>query len=178
MPVVSLIVNVVGPDKPGLVNAISERALAAGANWQESRLAKLAGQFAGIIHLQVDDGHADALADALRGLSASGLQIVVTRGIEPAAGTPTRLLLLALTGQDRPGIVREISRILAERNVGIDELSTACEAGSFTGGTLFRASARLQVPATVATDELRHVLESLANDLMVDVELEQPPGGA
>lgn len=173
MPV-SLILNVVGPDKPGLVSAISEKAAAAGANWQESRMAKLAGQFAGIIRLQVDESRANALASDLQNLSAGGLQVFVTRGIESAAGAPARLLMLELTGQDRPGIVREISRILAERGVGIDELSTACEAGSFTGGTLFRASARLQVPATLATAELQQALENLANDLMVDVTLDQP----
>ncbi|VVE68825.1 glycine cleavage system protein R [Pandoraea anapnoica] len=172
----SLILNVIGPDRPGLVNAIADRATAAGANWLESRLANLAGQFAGIIHLQVPDEHTEALTKALHALETRGLQISVTHAQSAATDPGARALQLDLVGQDHPGIVKEISHVLFTRGISIDELATECVEGSMSGGTLFRATARLHVPASVSTDALREVLESLADDLMVDVELDSPPG--
>lgn len=172
----SLILNVIGPDRPGLVNAIADEAAAVGANWAESRLANLAGQFAGIVHLEVADDAADTLTAALQALETRGLRVSVTRAHTAAEDPAARLLKLDLIGQDHPGIVKEISHVLYARGVSIDELSTECVDGSMSGGTLFRANARLRVPAGVSTEDLRQVLEGLANDLMVDVTLDQPIG--
>ena len=66
----SLVVTVVGPDRPGIVNQLSDVARRFGANWAESRMASLAGQFAGIVHFEVGERDADALASALRSARA------------------------------------------------------------------------------------------------------------
>ncbi len=169
---VSLILTIVGPDRPGLVNLISDRVTAFGGNWLESRMANLAGQFAGIVHLHVPAANAEALIGAFRELEAQGLQIVVTRGRDSAAATGRRMKL-ELVGQDRPGIVRDISHELASRGVSIEELETDFVSGSMSGESLVRASAQLRVPAQVGTAQLRQALESLANDLMVDLTLDE-----
>src|SRR4029453_5319849 len=75
----SLVVTVVGPDRPGIVNQVSDAARRFDANWAGSRMASLAGQFAGIVHFEVADAKADALAGALRELGSSGLQVVIAR---------------------------------------------------------------------------------------------------
>jgi glycine cleavage system regulatory protein len=169
---ISLVLTVVGPDRAGLVNALSDAALAHGANWAESRMSRLAGQFAGIVHLQVAPAQEAALVDALRRLDAIGLSIGVTRGGDDArAGRP---VVLDLVGQDRPGIVRDVSRTLAARSISIDELETSFESGSFSGETLFRARARLRLATEASIDELRAGLEAVANDLMVDIQLDRP----
>jgi len=49
----SLVVTLIGPDRPGIVSLVSERAQGFGANWAGSRLASLAGQFAGMVHFEV-----------------------------------------------------------------------------------------------------------------------------
>ncbi len=171
MPI-SLVLTIVGPDRPGLVNLISDRATAHGANWLESRMANLAGQFAGIVRLQVPDSKVEALVESLREFEAQGLRVTALRGADGRAGN-MRKLHLELTGQDRPGIVRDISGALAQRGVSIDELVTDCMSGSMSGESLFRAKARLQVPAGLDTRDLRRALEDLANDLMVDVTLDE-----
>jgi glycine cleavage system regulatory protein len=168
----SLILTIVGPDRPGLVNLISDRVTAHGGNWLESRMANLAGQFAGIVHLHVPQDNAEALIVAFRELEAQGLRMVVTRGTEGASGAPGRRMKLELVGQDRPGIVRDISHALASRGVSIEELVTDCVSGSMSGESLVRASAQLRVPAHVGTAQLRGALEAIANDLMVDLTLD------
>lgn len=168
----SLVLTIVGPDRPGLVNLISDRATAHGANWLESRMANLAGQFAGIVLLQIADSQVEALVKSLGELEAEGMRVTALRGAGGIAGGKRRLHL-ELMGQDRPGIVRDISGALARRGVSIDELVTDCVSGSMSGENLFRARAQLQVPAGVETSELRRALEDLANDLMVDVTLDE-----
>ncbi len=168
----SLILTIVGPDRPGLVNLISDRVTAHGGNWLESRMANLAGQFAGIVHLHVPQASIEALIVAFQELEAQGLRIVVTRGTDGASGAPGRRMKLELIGQDRPGIVRDISHALASRGVSIEELVTDCVSGSMSGESLVRASAQLRVPAHVGTAQLRGALEAIANDLMVDLTLD------
>jgi glycine cleavage system regulatory protein len=172
----SLILTIIGTDRPGLVNLISDRVTAFGGNWLESRMANLAGQFAGIVHLHVPESNAQPLIAAFHDLEAQGLRIVVTRGNESSTGASGRRMKLELIGQDRPGIVRDISHALASRGVSIEELVTDGVSGSMSGESLMRASAQLRVPASVATIELRKALEALANDLMVDLTLDESGG--
>jgi glycine cleavage system regulatory protein len=170
----SLTLTLIGRDRPGLVRALSERIAAVGGNWLESRMARLAGQFAGILLVEVPAAEVDDLIRDLQGLDEEGLKVTVQQdlGEEPRGGQ--RALVLELIGQDRPGIVREIAHALAGRRVNIEELTTTVVSGSFSGERLFQATARLRVPDDVAGDELRDVLEKLANELMVDVSLEPP----
>jgi glycine cleavage system regulatory protein len=104
-------------------------------------------------------------------LIAQGLRIVVETGAE-AAPAPGRLLRLEFVDHDRPGIVRDISTALAAHKISIDELETERESASFFGEAMFKAKARLKVPAEVDLDALRTSLEALANELMVDLDLE------
>jgi glycine cleavage system regulatory protein len=173
----SLVVTVIGPDRPGLVSLISDRGRAHGASWDESRMASLAGQFAGIVHFVVPHDQAAALTAALQQLEANGLRVTVVAGdvIEEAPGS--RTLELELVGQDRPGIVRDISRALAELGISIRELETEVSSAAMSGEHLFTARAVLQVPRDIATASLRGVLEALANELMVDVELDEARHG-
>lgn len=170
---VSLVVTVIGPDRPGLVSLLSDRGKAHGASWAESRMASLAGQFAGIIHFSVPAQNAQALTKALRELSAMGLDIAIAESQDVPARTDDRLLKLELVGQDRPGIIRDISRVLADLSISIEELHTELVSAPWSAENLFQVNALLRVPAAVVTDSLRQTLETLANELMVDVTLDE-----
>jgi glycine cleavage system regulatory protein len=171
----SLVVTVIGPDRPGLVSMIAERGKAHGASWVESRMASLAGQFAGIVRFAVPPGSADALTKALVALEGSGLRVVIAAGTSVIAPAEGRALRLELVGLDRPGIIRDISRALADARVSIDELDTEVVSGAMSGESMFQAKALLRVPRDVATDDLRRVLEGIANELMVDIALGDTP---
>jgi glycine cleavage system regulatory protein len=166
----SLILTVIGPDRPGLVRALSEAVAARGGSWLESRMARLAGQFAGIVLVDAPE----TLAEDLRALESQGLRIVTQLaedGREPdgvrAGGLRIRL---EVVGNDRPGIVRDVARVLAGCGVNIEELTTGVASGSFSGETLFRATASLLAPNEATMDLVRASLEQLGNELMVDVQ--------
>lgn len=169
----SIVITLIGPDRPGLVSAVSDKATEFGANWAESLMANLAGQFAGIVHLQVPAKNAEALIAALRGLESPALRILVAKGAEAAGPAATRRLKLALVGHDRPGIIHSISSTLAQRGVSIEKLQTQINSGAMSGEQMFQLNAVLVVPDALDDDALRSGLESLANELMVDIELDQ-----
>ena len=160
----SLILTVVGPDRPGLVRALSQAVANQGGSWLESRMARLAGQFAGIVRI---DAPATIL-DELRHLEQQGLRITA-QAAEVATRAGGARVMLEVTGNDRPGIVRDVTRVLAENGINIEELTTNIEAVSFTGGTLFRAAAILRAPSHAAVEAAQSGLEQLGNELMVDV---------
>jgi glycine cleavage system regulatory protein len=162
-----LILTVIGPDRPGLVRTLSEAVAARGGNWLESRMARLAGQFAGIVLIEASV----SLVDDLRELESQGLRITVQSGAPGMAiVTAEPRLALEVVGNDRPGIVRDIARILAENSVNIDELTTGVASGSFSGETLFRVTALLRAPDAGSVEAVRAGLELLGNELMVDIQ--------
>ncbi len=166
----SLVVTAIGTDRPGIVRQLSERAQGFGANWAGSRMANLAGQFAGIVHFEVPTENADALSDALRGLEASGLRIVIAKSLVPPMLDGRRVVMLELVGPDRPGIVRELSRSLADRGVSIEELHTEIVPADSAGHT-FKVRALLMVPNALANADLQRGLDALESAMSVDIEV-------
>jgi glycine cleavage system regulatory protein len=168
----SLVLTIIGPDRPGLVEALAAAVVEHEANWIESRMAHLAGQFTGLLRVEVRSDRSEALTEALRGLEEHGLRVLVetTRHAPIPADAPG--ISMELLGQDRPGIVREVSRALASQGVNVEELETECTSAPMSGEMLFRARARLQLPAGASPDALRKALERLADELMVDLTLD------
>jgi len=173
----SLVVTVIGKDRPGLVESVSGAVEAHGGSWVESRMSRLAGQFAGILRASVPAANVDALTKALKALRSDGLRVVIERGFEgpPEEGN---VILLDLIGSDRPGIVHKISEALAARGVNVDELDTQCDGAPWSGDALFKAKARLRAPKSLDLDRLRESLEAIAGDLMVDITIGEPDSGS
>ena len=176
----TLILTVIGDDRPGLVSTLSASIGAHGASWEHSQMSRLGGKFAGIVLVEVAEKKVDALTADLVALDAEGLLVVAERTADPddSPDEPETLRLrLDLIGADHPGIVAEISAALADRSVSIEELSTDVRDAPMAGGTVFEASAVLKAPSRATAEEVRAMLEELADDLMVDVTLtDDPPG--
>ena len=166
----TFILTVVGDDRPGLVAEVSAPITAHGASWERSQMSRLAGKFAGIVLVEVADKRLDALVADLVLLEAEGLQVLIERTQQPVDIEPQRLRL-ELLGDDHPGIVAEISAALATRQVSIEELSTDVREAPMAGGMLFEAQAVLNAPLATSTDDLRSMLEGLAQELMVEIRL-------
>lgn len=167
----SLVLTVIGDDRPGIVEALARTVAEHGGNWVESRMARLGGKFAGILRVDVPPDKRDALMHACQGLGTQGLRVQVESS-DRAPSSPPKAVRLELIGQDRPGIVRDVSRALALRGVNVERLQTECVSAPMSGESMFKASAELVLPAGVSVDALREGLEKIANELMVDVTLD------
>src|SRR5690348_8199171 len=139
----SLVLTVIADDRPGIVETLASAVHAAGANWEESRMARLSGKFAGLLRVSVEESEADALAHRLAALSGPSMTIVVGR-TSTAASQTFQSLHLELVGNDRPGIVRDVARVLAAQHVNIEDLETDVVSAPMSGEMLFRAKADLR----------------------------------
>jgi glycine cleavage system regulatory protein len=169
----SLVMTLIGADRPGLVQLVAALVAEHGASWLESRMAHLAGQFAGILRIDVPDHRADDLIQALEQLDRQGLRVIVQKDLGPEPDRPMAPLRMELVGNDRPGIVREVSRVLAQRQVNVEDFQTECISAPMSGEKLFRAAAWLRLPAELTRETLQQDLEQIAHDLMVDIQLVQ-----
>jgi glycine cleavage system regulatory protein len=159
----------IGPDRPGLVDSVAGLVAEHGGNWLESRMSRLGGQFAGILQVEVPAAKEAALVAALKGLETRGLTVVATADQAQGPAPAGRLSVVEIVGQDRPGIVRQISRVLADYGVNVEELQTECASAAMSGESLFKARARLHIPDSCNAEEIRQKLEKIAEDLIVDI---------
>ena len=167
----TLVVTLIGLDKPGLVEMVSGTLAEHRASWQESSMSRLAGKFAGIMIANVDSIRADNLLSALHLLNTQDLKVIAEVDSSNEEERKGKQLNLELIGHDKPGIVRDISRVLAKHHVSVDHLETEVVSGSMSAELLFKAKAELMVPTETDLDELQEGLEGIASDLMVDIIL-------
>jgi glycine cleavage system regulatory protein len=169
--IVSLLVSVVGPDRPGLVNQLSRVITDAGGNWEGSRLIQLGGQFAGIVQVVTREESLAQLRGQLDELAGIGLTVSVIHSEDqaPESERSGEVVVLDVVGQDRPGIVAAISETLANEGVNVIELATDCRNAPMSGERLFHTTATVSVPASIDSDELRQRIEEIAGDLMVEI---------
>jgi len=167
----SLVLTVIGPDKPGLVELLSQTISSHQGNWLESGMSRLGGKFAGILITEVPTDQSDSLLAALAELEAQGLKVVAERCDGGDSEESMRAVSLELIGHDKPGIVREISQALASRKVNVEKLTTELVSGSMSAELLFKAQASLSMPESADVDDLQEALEAIASDLMVDITL-------
>lgn len=168
----TLVLTVIGDDRAGLVSALSGVLSDAGGSWQRSHMARLEGKFAGIVVVDVPDDRIEGFLLGLQPIQAQGLlEIRAERGSDAPAGGEVIRLSLEVVGADRPGIVHSISRALAAKDVGIEELQTGTREAPMAGGMLFEATATLIAPPGTSAEDLRPLLEEIADELMVDLAL-------
>ncbi|MBV9841243.1 MAG: ACT domain-containing protein [Sphingomonadaceae bacterium] len=163
----SVILTVVGSDRPGLTQALADAVLAAGGNWLESHLARLGGKYVGSVLVELPEDRLADLEAHTKAIDATGLRVALV-GADTAAAEAGVPLALELVGQDRPGIVREVTTVLAGLRVNIDEFETRRETGSWSGEQLFRATAALRLPDDLSQDAVQEALERISGEIMVD----------
>ena len=168
----TLVLTVVGKDRPGLVEVLADLITQYEGSWDESRMACLSGHFAGVVQVHLPESRADSLICALPALLDSGLSVSVVSSDSALADVDCRKSWwLDLVSQDRPGIVRDISSRLASLGVSVQDLRTIIEDAPMSGERLFRAEAELVPPAGADFEQIRAALEQLADDMMIDLKL-------
>ncbi len=168
---VHLVLTVIGADRPGLVDRLSQLVAEHGGNWERSQMARLGGKFAGIVEVSITAGAAGALETTLDALGDAGLHVTVER-TDPGPAVAGPRLVISLVGTDRPGLVHAVAGALADVGANIEELVTATTDAPMAGGTLFEATVTVALPDDVTADDVRTRLEAIADRLMVDIDVD------
>lgn len=166
----TLVLTVVGVDRAGIVSTVAEVISAHGGNWENSELAELSGIFAGVIQVEVAPSRADELRDALSVLESLASIVVVTPG-RPLVSRSE--LAIRVMGNDRVGIVREVTSALGGRGVNVVRMTTQTQDAAMSGGRLFQADIVAAVPAQTPVAQIVATLESIAADIQVEASVIQ-----
>ena len=165
-----IVLTLLGPDRPGIVARIAALIAAHGGNWMESRMVRLGGQFAGLVQAQVPAHSHGSLLRAIEALQGESLRLTVQEG-QAEASPPRRFLNLQLVTPDRPGILKEISTILAEHACNVEELATEFVAAPWSGELLFKATIKVSAGPELDSEAVRDALENTSAGMMLDLSL-------
>lgn len=167
------VMTILGKDRPGLVEKIADTVARHGGNWLESRMCRLGGEFAGILSVSIPAASLEQFKQQLGALETEGMSLTLRHDTPANQHPQRRFTQMEILGHDRPGIVREISKALAQAAVNVEELETTCVSAPMSGEMLFKANARLHVPAGADMQALRQKLERIAADLTIDIALSE-----
>lgn len=167
-----LVLSILSDDKPGVVEALAQTIADHKGNWLESRMSHLAGKFAGILQINVPEDQMEAIAQSLSRLKSShGIDVVASAATDSEASADIKTLQFSLMGNDRPGIIRELSQAFASHHINLDELQTNCSSMPWSGDPMFTAHGLLHIPVAVDMDHLSDQLDEISDELGVDIEL-------
>lgn len=162
-----LVMTILGPDRAGLVSELSATIAEHGGNWLESRMARLAGQFAGILRVECPEEAVNSLIGKLRAFD--GLSIQAVRE-EAGHGEQQQTLAIEVVGNDRPGIVRQLTAAIASAGGNVEQLITGLESAPMSGHPLFRAQGVVALSKAANAEGLIAAIEKLGTDLTVDIK--------
>jgi glycine cleavage system regulatory protein len=164
----SIVLSVLGDDKPGLIDALSSVVVSHNGDWVESKMSKIEGKFAGILRIDAPDDNMDALVNDLAA-SNLGLSIACEELRPPVQPSRFKNYNIELIGNNHPGIIKQLSHVLANLGANLEEMRTEVVDGTMSGERLFKAQINLQLPVGVNEDFVRGKLEQIANEMMVEI---------
>lgn len=160
-----LVLSVTGSDRPGLTQALAAAVLSAGGNWLESHLSRLGGLYVGSVLVE---GEAEAVRAAVGAVDAHGLKVQIAPALAEMEATG-ETLAFSLVGQDRPGIVKQVTAAVSALGANIETFETWLSDEAHSGGHLFNMAANLRLPAGLKAGEVQAALEAISGEIMVDV---------
>jgi len=164
------VLSVVGSDQPGLTKALAAAVLSAGGNWLESHLSRLGGLYVGSVLVELGADSIEALLTAVRTVDAHGLEVRIVPATD-ARGSAGEALHFDLVGQDRPGIVNQVTAVLSDLNANIETFETWVTEEAYSGSPLFHMETSLRLPPGLAASKVQAALQAISAEIMVDISV-------
>lgn len=165
----SLVLTICAHDRPGVMQRISNVISENGGNWLESRMARLGGQFAGIVRIECNEQILGTLKESLKALAAEAISIEIHDQGDLSDYPYTRCLRIDIFGNDRPGIVSQLTQAISKAGANIEELNTSIESAAMSGHSIFHASGSICLPNETDEQSLINAVENLSDDLNVEI---------
>jgi glycine cleavage system regulatory protein len=162
-----MVLTLIGKDKPGLVDAIAKCIMDAEGNWLKSSFCHLSGQFAGFIEVMLPQEKHNELVHACHQLTHLHITLQPSNAHEIVLDAKAVILV---TGNDRRGIVSDITSTLKTFDINIIEMTTQCESAPNWGSPLFTAKVIISVSPQMDLDNVKLAIEDITDDLMVEIE--------
>jgi glycine cleavage system regulatory protein len=173
---IELVLTIIGRDRAGVVASLADVVRFHEGNWKRSELAEIAGTFAGVVVVEVGDDRVDELLTNLLVLREQGLHVTAQQVDEPVVAPDADEVRLRLTGDDRPGVVHEISTALSDAGISISRLGTVTDLPGPDGGLRFEITVHLTVPVGADLDAVIDSIMEAAVGLGITIEVEDLTG--
>ena len=164
----SILISVLGDDKPGLLDSLSEIIVSNDGDWIESNMSTVEAKFAGILRVNVPSKNASKLMKELTS-SKLGLQIACEE-TAPVTFSDFKSYNIELIGQNHVGIINKLSHVLTyELNANVEGIKTEIIDASMSGEQLFKAQITLHLSKSVDERLIKDKLELIADEMMVEI---------
>ena len=164
----SILISVLGDDKPGLLDSLSEIIVSNDGDWIESNMSTVEAKFAGILRVNVPAKNAKKLMKELTS-SKLGLQIACEETV-PVTFSDFKSYNIELIGQNHVGIINKLSHVLTyELKANVEGIKTEIIDASMSGEQLFKAQITLHLPKSIDERLIKDKLELIADEMMVEI---------
>lgn len=167
----NIVLTLTGKDRIGIVEEITEVLLKQGGNVENSRMARLGGEFAVLMLVSLPAEHVDGLEKSLAALTAQGYKVTTSRTEDAPAGGGRSHYQLEVVGADHEGIIHEIAQSLSQRSINIESMETTIRRAPITGSPLFSMVAQVAVPSGSGSEDWRTALDETSHRLNVEVAI-------
>lgn len=169
-----VVLSALAADRPGLVADLTAYVNDRSGNVEESRMLILGGEFGAMVLVSGVDSAVEAILTEVDQLKKRiGGDVIVRRTKSPEEHRRGDLKPVVITAEsfDRVGIVKSIASAIAELGLNIVDLETTAVDAPFTGATLFKIEARIDVPRGTPLAKIRAAMEDVAAREHLDVEV-------
>ena len=164
----SLIISAVGSDRPGIISELSGIITTHGGNVEESRMSRLGSDFAIIMLVSVSTDWEESLEVALQSINDLTISTKLTQIQEIGDNKKYKI---DLNGADNEGIVKVLSKYLAEKSINVLEMETHISHAPISGTPLFNLNASVSVPNDVEETVIQSDLSQISQILGVEIQL-------
>lgn len=159
--------TVSGPSNPGIIKSLAQTTRDHGGEWLASKVMKLDGQFSALMKVSIDAESVNTLKAALTE-EFSQLQF-----IESAAASQTheevKSIDLEVDCKDREGLTRDISNIIFNLDLVVQNLEFNRFPVSALGESVFSAKITVGVPEGTSALTVAEEIEAISEDMRVNV---------
>ena len=164
----SILISVLGDDKPGLLDSLSEIIVSNDGDWVESNMSTVEAKFAGILRVNVPAKNSKKLMKELTS-SKLGLQIACEE-TAPVKLSDYKSYNIELIGQNHVGIINQLSHVLTyDLKANVEGIKTEIIDASMSGEQLFKAQIKLHLPISIDEQLIKDKLELIADEMMVEI---------
>ncbi len=162
---VQVMVTVSGSNQANLVKVLSEKTHALGGKWLNSKINHIDDYFAGLIKIEISTEQVEKLVADFKELAINVEAVVLDSAVEKTLAH----MDLNIDAKDRPGLVHDISQVLSDNSIRVENMECHRLGLADVSGTVFTSHFKIAVAENFNKEQLINSLQEISNDLVIDL---------
>ncbi|MFT5700806.1 MAG: glycine cleavage system regulatory protein [Desulforhopalus sp.] len=168
MPMKKIYISTVsGPSTPGIIKSLAQTTRDHGGEWIATKVMKLDNQFSALMKVSIDVENVQPLTSSIRG-EFPDLQFTESATLSPTH-EQVKSIDLEIDCKDREGLTRDISNIIFNLDLVVENLEFNRFPVSSFGESIFSAKLTVGVPEGTSAVAVAEEIEAISEDMRVNV---------